>query len=53
MAGLQSTASFPAVTVNDGIENIAPFGTDGNLYFYWLDSGGQYIQELVDTSANL
>jgi hypothetical protein len=45
--------SDPAVTMNDGSENIAEVGSDGNLYFYWQDSAGQYIQEVVDTSANL
>lgn len=45
--------SSPAVTVNDGIENIANVGSNGNLYFWWLDRPGHYIGELVDTSANL
>jgi hypothetical protein len=39
--------------MNAGIENIAAIGSDGNLYFYWQASDGHYIQELVDTSANL
>jgi hypothetical protein len=42
----------PAVTMNDGIENIAAFDAGGNLDFYW-DDGGYYVPEVVDTSANL
>jgi hypothetical protein len=45
--------SNPAVTMNDDIENIAAIDYTGNLDFYWQDSNGQYIQEVVDTAANL
>jgi hypothetical protein len=47
------TRSDPAATKNDGIENIADIGPDGNLYFYWLDGAGNYVREVVDTSASL
>ena len=43
----------PAVTMNDGIENIATIGTDGNLYFWWYRGDGSFAMEVVDTSANL
>jgi len=48
-----ATMSDPAVTMNDGIENIAAIDINGNLDFYWQDGDGQYIQEVVDTAANL
>jgi hypothetical protein len=35
VSGNEMATSFPAVTMNDGIENIASVGSDGNLYFYW------------------
>jgi hypothetical protein len=47
------TTSNPAVTMNDDIENIAAIDDNGNLDFYWQASNGQYIQETVDTAANL
>jgi len=55
-SGLNSTdgtRSNPAVTMNAGIENIAAVDDSGNLDFYWQDSSGQYIQEVVDTAASL
>ncbi len=42
----------PVVTMNDGIENIAAFDGGEDLVFYW-DDGGNYVQEVVDTRANL
>jgi hypothetical protein len=33
----------PAVTMNDGIENIANVGSDGNLYFWWYQGDGGYF----------
>jgi hypothetical protein len=51
--GESGSRSDPAVTMNDGSENIAAIDIDGNLDFYWQDSYGEYIQEVVDTSANL
>jgi hypothetical protein len=50
--GAQVSESDPAVTMNDGIENIAEID-DGNLDFYWQASDGSYIQEVADTAANL
>jgi hypothetical protein len=47
------TMSDPAVTTNDGIENIAAIDYAGNLIFYWQASDGSYIQEVVDTAVNL
>jgi hypothetical protein len=43
----------PAVTMNDGIENVANIGSSGNLYFWWNRGDGGYSVEVVDTSANL
>lgn len=43
----------PAVTMNDGIENIAAIDYNGNLDFYWQDGDGSYIQEVVATAADL
>jgi hypothetical protein len=43
----------PAVTTNDGIENVAAIGGDGNLYFWEAQGGGSFVREVVDTSANL
>ena len=37
----------PTVTMNNGSENIATFGANGNLYFYWQNSAGAFQQELV------
>jgi len=51
-SGPELTATDAAVTTNNGIENIAVIGGDGNLYFYWQYSPGQYTRELVDTSAS-
>ncbi|HEX5290017.1 MAG TPA: hypothetical protein VFX25_14220 [Streptosporangiaceae bacterium] len=45
------TRSDPAVTMNDGIENIAAIDENGNLDFYWEDSPGHYLQEVVDTAV--
>jgi hypothetical protein len=39
--------------MNDGSVNIADEDTNGNLYFYWQDSSGNFHQELVDTAADL
>jgi hypothetical protein len=39
--------------MNDDIENIAAIDYVGNLDFYWQDGDGEYIQEVVDTAANL
>jgi hypothetical protein len=40
--------------VNDGTENIANIGSDGNLYFWWYRGDSGYsVPEVVDTSANL
>ena len=50
---VDGSRSDPAVTMNDGSENIAEIDITGNLDFYWQDSDGQYIQEVVDTAANL
>jgi hypothetical protein len=47
------TMSNGAVTMNDDIENIAAIDYKGNLDFYWQGSDGSYIQEVVDTAANL
>jgi hypothetical protein len=47
------TTSDPAVTMNAGIENIAAIDYTGNLDFYWEDSPGHYLQEVVDTAAHL
>ena len=42
------TASSPvSVTANNGSENIAAFGADGQLYFYWADSDLNWHQEEV------
>jgi len=51
-SGPELTATDAAVTTNNGIENIAVISGDGNLYFYWQYSPGQYTRELVDTSAS-
>jgi hypothetical protein len=51
--GPKVSESDPAVTMNDGIENIAEIDDNGNLDFYWQASDGTYIQEVVDTAANL
>ena len=53
MSGPEHAGSFADVTTNDGVENIASLGGDGNLYFYWQASDGFGVRELVDTSANL
>jgi hypothetical protein len=53
VSGPEHAGSYAAVTTNDGVENIAFLGGDGNLYFYWQASDGFWIRELVDTSANL
>jgi hypothetical protein len=47
------TRPDPAVTANDGIENVAGIGGDGNLYFREAQADGAFARELVDTSANL
>jgi hypothetical protein len=51
--GFLSAGGFPDVTANDGVVNVAQFGSDGNLYFSWDDDPYGFIQELVDTKANL
>jgi hypothetical protein len=33
--------------------NIAQLGADGNLYFFFDDAPYGFVQEVVDTSANL
>ena len=53
VSGVEHTASYAAVTANDGVENIAFIGGDGNLYFYWQADDGFWVRELVDTAANL
>jgi hypothetical protein len=45
----QTGASVPAVTMNNGSENIAEVDTSGNLDFYWQDSSGHFHAEAVDT----
>jgi hypothetical protein len=51
--GGQVSKSDPAVTMNDGSENIAEIDFNGNLDFYWQADDGTYLQEVVDTAANL
>jgi hypothetical protein len=53
VSGVEHTASYAAVTTNDGIENVTFIGGDGNLYFYWQADDGFWVRELVDTAANL
>jgi hypothetical protein len=43
----------PAITMNNGSENIAFEDANGNLDFYWEDSSGAFHGETVDTAANL
>jgi hypothetical protein len=43
----------PAVTMNNGVENVANIGASGNLYFWWDRGDGGYSVDLVDTAANL
>src|SRR5580704_2240833 len=43
----------PAITMNNGSENIAFEDINGNLDFYWEDSSGAFHGETVDTAANL
>ena len=40
-------ASAATVTINQGSENIAVFGTAGDLEFYWEDSTGAFHEETV------
>jgi hypothetical protein len=53
VSGAEHTATYAVVTENDGVENIAFVGADGNLYFYWQADDGFWVRELVDTAANL
>ncbi|MGH3186617.1 MAG: hypothetical protein ACRDOL_05010 [Streptosporangiaceae bacterium] len=46
-AGEGGAGAAPAATMNNGSLNIAVFGSNGNLYFYWQDGSGNYHQELV------
>ena len=43
----------PAITMNNGSENIAFEDVNGNLDFYWQDSSGAFHGETVDTANNL
>ncbi len=52
VSGSEHAGPNAAVITNDGTENIAALGGDGNLYFYWQPGDG-WVRELVDTSANL
>jgi len=46
-------AGVPAITMNNGSENIAFIDIQGDLLFYWEDSSGAFHGETVDTAANL
>ncbi len=50
-AGDGGAGAAPAATMNNGSLNIAVFGSNGNLYFYWQDSSGNYHQELVSPAS--
>jgi hypothetical protein len=53
IGGSDGSTSDPAVTMNDGSENIAEIDFSGNLDFYFQADGRLYLQEVVDTAANL
>jgi hypothetical protein len=53
VSGQEHAGSFADVTTNDGVENVTFIGGDENLYFYWQADDGFWVQELVDTAANL
>jgi hypothetical protein len=50
-AGEGGAGAAPAATMNNGSLNIAVFGSNGNLYFYWQDGSGNYHQELVSPQS--
>jgi hypothetical protein len=47
--GLLFTGSDPAITENDGSDNLAIFAAAGDLLFFWDDSSGTFHSEVVDS----
>ena len=46
------TNGSATVTRNNGSENVAVFGLGGGLDFYWQDSAGDFLEEIVATTVN-
>jgi hypothetical protein len=53
LAGSGCSIGNPSAVMNGGLLNIATEDGQGNLRFWWQDSGGTYHEETVDTAANL